>query len=193
MGWIYETSGLAVYRSHHGSPFLSARGASRLRAEGLTGEEIKSAAVTRGFGVRDGHGIVFVSSTGDICPAGFLPVVAGKVEKHIVDVYRGSDLFQALHDPAQFEGRCGHCEYHALCGGSRSRAYAATGNPLESDPFCGYEPRARTSYVEVILEASCVYSVSSARSKTSRVGSKNWFSSIPTNSNAAKPVASMKP
>ncbi len=89
------------------------------------------------------HGIVFVSHTGEICPAGFLPLAAGNVRQdRLVDVYRNSPVFLGLHDPGQFHGRCGHCEYHALCGGSRARAYEATGDPLGQDPFCIYEPHA---------------------------------------------------
>jgi radical SAM protein len=145
MGWVYETSRVSPFVvATTEAPSYRRFALEKLRAEGMIGEQIKSAGVTRSFGIRDGHGIMFVSSTGDICPAGFLPVVAGNVRKnHIVDVYRNSDLFQSLHDPTRFEGRCGHCEYHVLCGGSRARAYAATGNPLESDPFCGYEPHSK--------------------------------------------------
>ncbi len=145
MGWVYETSRVSPFvLATTEAPSYRRFALEKLRAEGMTGEQIKSAKVARSFGIRDGHGIMFVSSTGEICPAGFLPVVAGNVrEDHIVDVYRSSDLFESLHDPMRFEGRCGHCEYHALCGGSRARAYAATGNPLESDPFCAYEPHAK--------------------------------------------------
>jgi radical SAM protein with 4Fe4S-binding SPASM domain len=76
----------------------------------------------RSFGIRDGHGIMFVSNTDDICPAGFLPFTAGNVRKdHVADIYRNAPVFQALHDTSQFEGRCGVCEYRALCGGSRAR------------------------------------------------------------------------
>jgi radical SAM protein with 4Fe4S-binding SPASM domain len=108
----------------------------------MKGEQIKRSGATKGFGIRDGHGVVFVSNTGDICPAGFLPLGAGNVRKdRLVDVYRNAPLFRALHDPAQFEGRCGVCEFNALCGGSRARAFAATGNPCASDPLCIYEPR----------------------------------------------------
>jgi MoaA/NifB/PqqE/SkfB family radical SAM enzyme len=57
-----------------------------------------------------------------------------------IDVYRHAPLFTALRDTKSFEGKCGVCEYHTLCGGSRARAYAATGNPLGSDPLCAYEP-----------------------------------------------------
>jgi radical SAM protein with 4Fe4S-binding SPASM domain len=113
-----------------------------MRAEGLTGEEIRRSKVARGFGIRDGNGIVFVSSNGDICPAGFLPLSAGNVRTHrLADVYRRSPLFQSLHDPGSFQGRCGACEYHSLCGGSRARAYQATGDALGSDPLCQFTPR----------------------------------------------------
>lgn len=92
--------------------------------------------------VRDGHGVVFVSSRGDVCPSGFLPVAAGNVkQRSIVELYRTSDMFRRLHDADSFEGRCGICEYRGICGGSRARAYASTGNAFESDPACVYQPR----------------------------------------------------
>jgi radical SAM protein with 4Fe4S-binding SPASM domain len=84
---------------------------------------------------------MFVSHTGDVCPAGFLPLAVGNVRRdQVADLYRNAPVFQQLHDPGQFEGRCGVCEYSALCGGSRARAFEATGNPLASDPFCTYVP-----------------------------------------------------
>ena len=62
-----------------------------MRAEGKTGDEIKRTGAYRGFGIRDGHGIMFVSDTGDICPAGFLPLVAGNVRRdRVADIYRNS-------------------------------------------------------------------------------------------------------
>lgn len=145
--WAYTTSKLAPFIvTTTEAPSYRRVVIEQMHAEGLTGAQVKSSAATRGFGVRDGHGIVFVSNTGDICPAGFLPLVTGNVRKdRLVDVYRNAPLFRSLHDPAQFEGRCGVCEFNALCGGSRARAFAATGNPLASDPFCTYEPRAARS------------------------------------------------
>jgi radical SAM protein len=142
MAWIYETSGNAPFTvATTEAPSYRRVALERMKAEGLTGEQIKRSGAYRGFGIRDGHGIVFVSHTGDICPAGFLPLVAGNVRKdRLAEVYRDAPVFQSLHDPGQFEGRCGYCEYHALCGGSRARAYGATGNALASDPFCAYEP-----------------------------------------------------
>ncbi|MGE5358236.1 MAG: hypothetical protein ACM3NQ_04410 [Bacteroidales bacterium] len=58
----------------------------------------------------------------------------------LVTTYRDDDLFRRLRDPDALEGRCGRCPYRALCGGSRSRAFADTGNPFASDPLCVYEP-----------------------------------------------------
>jgi radical SAM protein with 4Fe4S-binding SPASM domain len=113
-----------------------------MRSEGLTADQIKGSSAYRGFGIRDGHGIVFVSHTGEICPAGFLPLVVGNVRQdHIAEVYRTAPVFKSLHDPSTFEGRCGRCQYHMLCGGSRARAFEATGNALASDPFCTHEPK----------------------------------------------------
>lgn len=84
-----------------------------------------------------GNGFVFVSHTGDVYPSGFLAKSAGNVrEESLVDLYREAPLFEDLRDPDGFHGVCGECEYRDLCGGSRSRAYATTGDPLASDPLC---------------------------------------------------------
>ncbi len=93
--------------------------------------------------VTDGNGFVFVDHVGNICPSGFLPVRAGNVrEDDLVAVYREHPLFLALRDPARLGGRCGRCEWRDRCGGSRARAYAATGDPLAEDPGCAYQPAA---------------------------------------------------
>jgi radical SAM protein len=146
MKWIYETSRSAPFIvATTEAPSYRRVALEQLRTEGKTSAEIKQSAVYRSFGIRDGHGIVFVSHTGEICPAGFLPLAAGNVRQDsLPDVYRNARVFQSLHDPTQFEGRCGCCQYHALCGGSRSRAFEATGNPLAADPLCAHEPALHT-------------------------------------------------
>jgi len=151
MGWIYETSNAAPFVvATTEAPSYRRVALLKMREQGLTGEQIKGSGSYRGFGVRDGNGIVFVSHTGDICPAGFLPLKVGNVRRdRLAGVYRNSPVFLALHDPNQFHGRCGACEYHGLCGGSRSRAYQATGDPLGEDPFCIYEPPATTRNVRL--------------------------------------------
>lgn len=97
--------------------------------------------IRRGFGVRDGNGIMFVSHIGEIYPAGFLPLPLGDVRREDpVAVYREHPVFRALRDPDRLKGKCGRCPFRAICGGSRARAYAVTGDPLESDPLCPYSP-----------------------------------------------------
>ena len=92
-------------------------------------------------GVRDGNGILFIAHTGDITPAGFMPAVAGNVRRDdVVRIYREAPLFQALRAPDGFGGRCGRCDLRWECGGSRSRALAASGDPLAEDPLCSYIP-----------------------------------------------------
>jgi AdoMet-dependent heme synthase len=114
---------------------------NQMRQEGRTAAEIERTPVYRGFGIRDGHGIMFVSNSGDVYPAGFLPLTTGNIKSQtLVDIYRDSPIFQSLHTPSSFGGKCGVCEYRTLCGGSRARAFAYTGDPLASDPFCAYQP-----------------------------------------------------
>lgn len=99
--------------------------------------------VGRAKGVNDGDGFVFVSHRGDIYPSGFLPLSAGNVRTDdLVEVYRGHELFRSLRDRDRLKGKCGACEYRTVCGGSRARAYAMTGDPLEADPLCAYVPAA---------------------------------------------------
>jgi AdoMet-dependent heme synthase len=142
MEWIFETSRIAPFTvATTEAPSYRRVAIDRMRAQGMTGEQMKRTGAYRGFGIRDGHGVMFISHRGDICPAGFLPLPAGNVRhSHVTGVYRTSPVFRALHDPAHFQGRCGVCEYRVLCGGSRARAFAATGNPLAEDPFCPYQP-----------------------------------------------------
>ncbi|GAA2183084.1 radical SAM protein [Brooklawnia cerclae] len=117
---------------------IAARAARR---RGLTDEQIEASPMARGFGIRDGNGIIFVSHLGDVTPSGFLPLALGNVkESSLVELYRDDPTLRALRDPKGFKGRCGRCEFNLWCGGSRARAYAWTGDVLESDPLCPYVP-----------------------------------------------------
>jgi radical SAM protein len=93
-------------------------------------------------GLNDGKGFVFVSHTGEVYPSGFLPFAAGNVRSEsLADIYRGSPVFQRLRDADQLGGKCGACEFRHICGGSRARAYALTGDPMAEEPCCSYEPK----------------------------------------------------
>jgi len=89
-------------------------------------------------GTRDGRGIVFVAHDGDVYPSGFLPLSLGNVTRDdLVELYRDHPLLRRIR-AAEFSGRCGECSYRDLCGGSRARAFAASGDPLGEDPACSY-------------------------------------------------------
>ena len=93
-------------------------------------------------GVNDGNGFVFISHTGEVFPSGFLPISAGNIrQESIVDIYRNSPLFRKLRDYTKLKGKCGVCEFRQVCGGSRARAFAVTGDCMESEPYCIYIPR----------------------------------------------------
>ncbi|MBI4570532.1 MAG: TIGR04053 family radical SAM/SPASM domain-containing protein [Chloroflexi bacterium] len=92
-------------------------------------------------GVNDAKGFCFISHIGDVCPSGFLPLAAGCVrERSVVEIYRHATLFRDLRQPDLLKGKCGRCEFRDVCGGSRARAYALTGDALAADPSCVYEP-----------------------------------------------------
>lgn len=95
-------------------------------------------------GITDGRGLVFVSHIGEVCPSGFLPLVAGNVRQtSLAEIYRQAPLFRALRDVRTWHGKCRDCEFVRICGGSRARAFAQYGDPLAEEPLCAYEPRTR--------------------------------------------------
>jgi AdoMet-dependent heme synthase len=98
-------------------------------------------------GLNDGKGFVFVSHMGEVFPSGFLPFAAGNVRSDSLSrIYRESPLFQHLRDDSQLGGKCGACEFRHICGGSRARAFALTGDPLAEEPCCAYVPKNYTGH-----------------------------------------------
>ena len=92
-------------------------------------------------GVNAGKGHLFVNYKGDIFPSGFLPLGCGNVRRQsITQVYRFHPVFCQLRSPDLLKGKCGICRFRHLCGGSRARAFAMTGDYLEAEPFCAYHP-----------------------------------------------------
>ncbi len=142
--WLYERSKEAPFiiktteATHYRRVAVKA-----MEEEGLDRAAIERTSVGRGFGIRDGNGIMFVSNDGSVYPSGFLPIVVGNVrESSVVDLYRDHEVFRRLRDVTAYKGRCGRCPYRDWCGGSRARAYAWTGDELESDPLCPFVPPA---------------------------------------------------
>lgn len=92
--------------------------------------------------VNEAKGFVFVSHTGEVQPSGFLPVSAGNVlYQSLTEIYRDSQLFCELRNSDNLSGKCRLCEFRDICGGSRARAYAVTGDMFAQDPCCAYQPR----------------------------------------------------
>ncbi|MDO3412333.1 TIGR04053 family radical SAM/SPASM domain-containing protein [Saccharibacillus sp. CPCC 101409] len=155
MRWLFETG----QRMPYGVKATEAPHYRRVAVQ-LAGERAKSAAsgsvsqprtgIKRADvlgrapkGVNDGDGFVFIGHTGDVYPSGFLPVKCGNVrEEALESIYRDSPIMRSLRDKSLLKGKCGVCEFKNLCGGSRARAYAVTGDLLESDPSCAYIPPA---------------------------------------------------
>jgi AdoMet-dependent heme synthase len=161
--WIYDLTKSAPFdvtprEGYHYRRVLLQRRAAELampveqllaesNARSLTPSEVapnaKASKILRApLGVNDGRGVVFISHTGDVQPSGFLNLVGGNVRSQsLTDIYRSSDTFVGVRDFAQLKGKCGVCEFKSICGGSRSRAYAITGDPMRSDPYCVYQPK----------------------------------------------------
>jgi len=110
---------------------------------GSTGKPLGDGIGRAPRGLNDGKGFVFVSHQGDVFPSGFLPLTAGNVRRQpLAEIYRNAPLFRQLRDTSNLKEKCGMCEFREICGGSRSRAYALTGDPFAADPSCVYQPRA---------------------------------------------------
>jgi radical SAM protein len=145
-GWMYERSKrtkavIKTTEAMHYRRYL----AQRRKAEGGTNGKRHPGEnpLNRMAGINSGRGFVFVSRTGEIYPSGFLPISSGNVRRRsLVDVYRNAALFRVLRDSTCLKGKCGLCHYRNLCGGSRSRAYALTGDYLAEEPRCIHDSTA---------------------------------------------------
>jgi len=163
MSYLYDLGPYVPVKTTEGHHFrrvalqravLAERGVDHVAALGLGELYAELTARTAAFGwgegerarrpplnVNAGYGFVFVSHVGTVHPSGFLPVSAGDVrQRPLTEIYRESPLFTGLRDPARLTGKCGACEFARICGGSRSRAYATTGDAYAADPLCAYEP-----------------------------------------------------
>lgn len=144
LNWLYEVGEEAPFQvktteAHHFRRVML----QRMMAEGASLEELFADRQVRGrmFGVNDGNGALFISRVGNVYPSGFLPLSVGNVRRgDIVELYRNAPLFKTLRDKSKLKGKCGRCEFKGICGGSRARAYAMTGDYLQNDPLCPYQP-----------------------------------------------------
>jgi radical SAM protein with 4Fe4S-binding SPASM domain len=146
LNYLYDLSltapfGIKTTEAPHYQRVVWQREEDRLRS-GLPAPPIEPRRQLRApRSVNDGNGFVFIDHLGNICPSGFLPAQRGNVRTaSLVDVYRTDGVFTRLRNANALMGKCGRCRFRAICGGSRSRAFAATGAVMASDPLCVYEP-----------------------------------------------------
>lgn len=138
LGWLLEAS--------HNLPFrVKTTEAPQIRR---LATRAGSPAATAGIG--DGRGFAFIAYNGDVWPSGFLPLTAGNIRgQSLAEIYRTSQLFRELRSPEALRGpHCGRCPHRAICGGSRSRAFAHTGDPLGDDPLCAFVPDGEMAAVD---------------------------------------------
>jgi radical SAM protein with 4Fe4S-binding SPASM domain len=96
-----------------------------------------------------GTGVCFISHEGEVYPCGYLPVIAGDLRKQtFADIWENSTVFHELRDTSGLKGKCGCCEFRNVCMGCRARAYAATGDFMDEEPFCVYQPRTQSLRAE---------------------------------------------
>jgi len=89
-----------------------------------------------------------ITPDGKLTPCPYLPKVAGDLRAQgFAEIWRSSPLFRQLRE-GQLGGKCGVCEYRALCGGCRARAFALEGDVLAADPSCAYEPTGALAVIE---------------------------------------------
>lgn len=143
--WLCEVAGRVPFmvKTTLGQHHRRVQVLRRLAAGGATSLPGRDAikGMYRGVPSNDGKGILFISHLGEVFPSGFLPVSGGNVRRQsVVGIYREAQIFRDLRDPSKLKGKCGVCPFNVVCGGCRARAYAVTGDPLESEPFCVFQP-----------------------------------------------------
>jgi len=138
-----------------GSPHI---GPTEMAMPGSTGIELKPHGIGHAVGHPGTHpsdmnsmtkgclagtAVCFISHQGEVYPCGYLPALAGDLKRQsFADIWENSVVFNQLRDVNNLKGKCGCCEFRNICMGCRARAYAATGNYLDEEPFCAYQPHA---------------------------------------------------
>jgi radical SAM protein len=154
---LYETSRRVSFdiksteAQHYRRFLLQRRAEEKRKGNGQSFSPLLRAGTPDGIGrapcgINDGKGFVFISHLGEVFPSGFLPISGGSVRRQsLAELYRYSPLFVALRDSANLKGKCGICEFREICGGSRARAYALTGDPFAEEPCCIWHPKNRAT------------------------------------------------
>lgn len=153
-----KTTEAQHYRRYLAQQRAAERRSNRALPQSMSGKLSLDGIGRAPRGLNDGKGFVFVSHQGEVFPSGFLPLSAGNFRRlPLAEIYRNTPLFRQLRDTSNLKGKCGICEFRNICGGSRSRAYALTGDPFAADPSCAYQPRALRSCAQSKCSLCCAH------------------------------------
>lgn len=131
-----QESGVAIQEMESKRQAAAVRG----HGAGSEGEGNHLHATTRGC--LGGSSFCFISHTGQVQPCGYLELDCGQIKKMtFAAIWKHSPQLQELRDLNTYKGKCGRCEFIRVCGGCRARAYEITGDHLEEEPFCIYQPK----------------------------------------------------
>lgn len=85
-----------------------------------------------------GRAYCAIQPDGKVTPCVYMPdLVVGDLRKQsFKEIWEESPVMISLRDRSDLQGRCATCEYKALCGGCRARAYAYFGDLKGADPGC---------------------------------------------------------
>ncbi len=114
----------------------------RAKEEGLavTPDTFGMDAMTRGC--LGGTGFCFISHSGQVQPCGYLTLDCGQVrETPFPEIWKHSQYFKQFRTQSEYEGKCGFCEYHRVCGGCRARAWSMDNNHMGEEPLCTHVPK----------------------------------------------------
>jgi radical SAM protein with 4Fe4S-binding SPASM domain len=117
----------------------------------LLQEQLGTFSSLTGRGCMGGVSFCFISHVGDVQPCGYLDIACGNIrEEGFKNVWLESQIFNDLRNWDIYEGKCGVCEFKAVCGGCRARAYAKYKNYLREEPYCTYEPKIKRNGCAVL-------------------------------------------
>jgi radical SAM protein with 4Fe4S-binding SPASM domain len=155
-----STAAAAVQATKEAAHKPPSIGPTEMAMPGSTGIELKPNGVGKAVGHPGTHpsdmnamtkgclagtAVCFFSHEGEVFPCGYLPALAGDLRKQpFADIWANSVVFNELRDTNNLKGKCGCCEFRNICMGCRARAFAATGNYLDEEPFCVYQPQTKS-------------------------------------------------
>jgi radical SAM protein with 4Fe4S-binding SPASM domain len=101
-----------------------------------------------------------INPEGDVsvCPVLLDSLSAGNVRDKPLDrIVQESELFRNILDRSKLRGKCGNCRYQYTCGGCRAMAYYHTGDYMNEDPTCFFDPVDKTTVSEYEEETNRMF------------------------------------